>query len=388
MILSIRGRMKITIIGTAYPYRGGLSAYNERLALELQNEGHEVTMYTFTLQYPGFLFPGKTQYSEEKEPEHLKIVRCINSINPLNWVLVGNRIKREKPDLVLIKFWLPFMGPCFGKILRNIKKNNYSRVITIIDNIIPHESRFGDKAFTRYFVKPLDGFVAMSQNVLTDITLFDKTKPKTLSPHPVFDNFGKIMPREEAIAKLGLDENFRYVLFFGLVRKYKGLDLLIEAFAQKRFRENNIRLIVAGEYYSDKEDYVSLIKKYSLEDEIVQVDKFIPDSEVELFFNACDLVVQPYKSATQSGVTQIAYHFNKPMVVTNVGGLEDMCPHGKVGYVSSTSPAEISNVMMKFFKEANQEEMVANIIEEKKKYGWGILTRNIMSLLNKINKNE
>ncbi len=378
--------MKLAIIGTAHPYRGGLAVYNERLALELQNEGHTVTIYTFTTQYPNFLFPGKTQYSEEKGPENLNIIRRISSINPFNWLSVGNQIKKEKPDLVIVKYWLPFMGPCFGTILRKIKKNQKSKVICIVDNMIPHETRIGDKIFTKYFVKPVDGFVAMSENVYQDIEQFTTTKPKTLSPHPVFDNFGDIVPREKALKHLKLDTDYRYILFFGLIRKYKGLDLLIEAFAHKQFENKKIKLIIAGEYYSDKENYVNLIEKHGLTDKIIQVNKFIPDSEVQDFFNASDLVVQPYKSATQSGVTQIAYHFNKPMIVTNVGGLEQMCPDGVVGYVVSTHTDEIANSITRFFEDTDQEKMIENIIKEKRKYSWGILTENILLLLNKINK--
>jgi D-inositol-3-phosphate glycosyltransferase len=378
--------MKIAIIGPSHPYRGGIAAFNERLALELQKSGHDVTIFTFTRQYPDFLFPGKTQYSDEAQPQDLNIIRCINSLNPFNWISIGNQIKTERPDLVIVKFWLPFMGPCFGMILRNIKKNRHSIVIANIDNIIPHESRIGDRVFTRYFVKPINGFALMSQNVINDLEQFDKTKPKILTPHPIYDSYGEIISREEALAKIGLDISYRYILFFGLVRKYKGLDLLIEAFADNRFRGSKIKLIIAGEYYSDKEDYNNLINKFGLEDDIHQVDKFIPDSEVNYYFNACDLVVQPYKSATQSGITQIAYHFNKPMVVTKVGGLEEMCPDGKVGYVVPTNSNDIANAIFKFFEQTNHKEMIDNIIKEKKKYSWEIFVQNIFVLFDKIKK--
>lgn len=380
--------MKIIIIGTSYPYRGGLAAYNERLAIELQQDGHDVTILTFKVQYPNFLFPGKTQYSSESAPNKLAIVRGINSVNPINWILTGNETKRQKPDLVIVKYWLPFMGPCFGTILRRIKKNGHSRIVTIVDNIIPHEARIGDKAFTRYFVKPVDGFVAMSRNVSDDIRQFSIDKPIMMSPHPIFDNFGDLISREEALTWLGLDKDFKYILFFGLIRKYKGLDLLIKAFADERFRSSKIKLIIAGEYYSDKEIYTNLLKEYSLEGDVVQIDKFIPDSEVKYFFCASDLVVQPYKSTTQSGVTQIAYHFNKPMVVTNVGGLAELCPDGKVGYVVPPNPNDIANAIIKFFEEADQKNTIENIIAEKRKYTWGILVRNILLLLDQIKNKQ
>ncbi len=376
--------MRIVFIGTAYPYRGGLASYNERLTGELLQNGHDVTLFTFTVQYPGFLFPGKTQYSDEPPPKDLKIVRNINSINPFNWIAVGNRIKKMNPDLVIIKFWLPFMGPCFGTILRRIKSNGHSKVISIIDNMIPHEARFGDKSATKYYIKPVDAFVAMSESVLNDINTFDTQKPKTLSPHPLFDNFGKKISREEALQQLDLSTDYRYLLFFGIIRKYKGLDLLIEAFADERFRDQKIKLIVAGEYYSDKQIYADLIKKHGLEGKIIETDGFISDSEVKYYFNAADLVVQPYKSATQSGVTQIAYHFNKPMIVTDVGGLAELCPHEKVGYVVSTEPKNIADAILRFFSEGGEDQFIDNIIEEKKKYSWGILVDNIMNLFKKL----
>ena len=376
--------MKIAIIGTTYPFRGGLAAYNERLARQFQNEGHEVSIYTFTVQYPNFLFPGKTQYSTDPAPEGLTIKRCVNSINPFNWLKVGKRIRQSNYDLVITKFWIPFIGPSLGTILRKVRKNKKTKVITIIDNIIPHESRFGDKALTKYFVKPIQAFVAMSQNVYEDLNIFDTQKPKTLSPHPLFDNFGAAIPREDALKTLKLSPDFRYILFFGLIRKYKGLDLLLEAFSDPRFRGSKIKLIIAGEYYSDKEEYMALIKKHQLQEDIVQIDKFIPDSEVATIFSAADLVAQPYKSATQSGVTQIAYHFDKPMIVTNVGGLSEMCPDGKVGYVTNPEPTELAEAMLKFYNSNEKDNFPQFIEAEKKKYSWEVLSQNIFTLASKI----
>ncbi len=254
--------------------------------------------------------------------------------------------------------------------------------------MIPHESRIGDKIFTRYFVHPIDGFVAMSRSVMDDINKFDKSKPRIYSPHPIFDNFGNIKPRQEALETLKLSADFKYMLFFGFVRDYKGLDLLIEAFGDPRFRETNIRLIVAGEYYTNKEKYQALIQKYDLEDDIFEFDKFIADDEVEHYFNACDLLVQPYKTATQSGVTQIGYHFNKPMIVTNVGGLSEMCPDGKVGFVVEPKPKSIADAILKFYNDTDLEKMNLSIQEEKKNYSWEILTKNVFDLLSQIKDNK
>jgi len=362
--------MKIIILGTAYPYRGGLSAFNERIAYEFQNQGHDVEIYTFTHQYPDFLFPGKTQYSTEPAPEGLKIVRKVHSYNPFNWFKVGREIKRKKPDLMITKFWLPFMAPCFGTIARIVRRNKHTRLVSILDNVIPHEHRIGDKMFVRYFIRPTDGFVAMSKSVLADLRLFTADKPAVFSPHPLYDHYGERLSREEALSLLNLSQENRYVLFFGFIRGYKGLDLLLEAFADDRLKEDRVKLIVAGEFYGDPEPYLKKIKDLQIEDRVVLCTDFIPDSEVNRYFSAADIVAQPYKTATQSGVTQIAFHFEKPMLVTNVGGLPEIVPDGKIGYVTEPDSKQIADALHRFFKENKREEFETNVVEEKKKYAW------------------
>ncbi len=373
--------MKIIIVGTAYPYRGGLSAFNERLAYEFQNQGHEVEIYTFTLQYPGFLFPGKTQYSDEPAPEKLRIYRKINSCNPFNWIKVGREIRRKRPDLMITKFWLPFMGPCFGTIARCVRRNRHTKLISILDNVVPHEHRIGDKMFARYFIRPTDGFVAMSKSVLQDLRLFTQSKPARFCPHPLYDHYGERLPREEALKLLGLDSSFRYVLFFGFIRAYKGLDLLFDAFADERLRELPVKLIVAGEFYGDPEPYLEQVKRLGIGEKVVLCTDFIPDSEVNRHFSAADIVAQPYKSATQSGVTQIAFHFEKPMLVTNVGGLAEIVPDGKVGFVVEPDSRQIADALFRFFSGNRQEEFERNLREEKKKYAWTSMTEAIEGLM-------
>ncbi|MDR2083782.1 MAG: glycosyltransferase [Bacteroidales bacterium] len=374
-------KRKIIIVGTAYPYRGGLAAFNERLAREYLHQDNDVQIFTFTLQYPKFLFPGKSQYSIENPPADLHIHRKINSINPFNWIKIGREIKKLNADIMITKFWLPFMAPCFGTIERIVRKNNKTKVISILDNVIPHEKRIADKLFVRYFVNSTQGFVAMSKSVLNDLGLFDKEKPRILCPHPLYDNFGLKLNREEALNMLELDTSFRYILFFGIIRAYKGLDLLIEAFYRLRKSNDNVKLIIAGEFYEDKEQYKSLIKKYNLEEDIILRDEFIPDSKVNIYFSACDIVAQPYKSATQSGVTQIAYHFEKSMLVTDVGGLSEIVPDKKVGYVVNTDPDEIAQALDDFFKNNRQQEFEKNILIEKEKYSWENMVNAIDSLL-------
>lgn len=375
--------MNIIIIGTAYPYRGGLSAFNERIAYEYQNNGHNVEIYTFTHQYPDFLFPGKTQYSTEPAPEGLNIVRKVHSYNPFNWIKVGREIRRKRPDLVLIKFWLPFMSPCFGTIARIIRRNKHTRIVSILDNVIPHEHRIGDKMFVRYFLRPVDGFVAMSKSVLNDLRLFTKDKPAEFCPHPLYDHYGQRLGRDEALQLLNLDTSCRYVLFFGFIRTYKGLDLLLDAFADPWLRQSDVKLIVAGEFYGDSSPYLSQIEQLGIADKVVLCTDFIPDSEVNRYFSAADIVAQPYKTATQSGVTQIAFHFEKSMLVTNVGGLAEIVPDSKIGYVVEPDKEQIAKALRKFFEENKREEFERNIVEEKQKYSWSRFTEAIAKVFEK-----
>jgi glycosyltransferase involved in cell wall biosynthesis len=363
-------KRKIVIVGSAYPLRGGLSAYNERLARAFQQQGDEVKIITFSLQYPNFLFPGKTQYSDEPPPQDLDIDVELNSVNPLSWRRVGRKIKNMHPDLLIIKFWIPFMGPCLGTVARIARKNKFTKVISILDNIIPHEKRPGDKFLSSYFVKPVDGFIAMSDQVMNDLAGFDAAKPRKFCPHPLYDHFGALEPKSAARKKLGLEEKSEYLLFFGFIRDYKGLDLLLEAMADQRIKEQNIKLLVAGEFYTDSKPYFDIIEKHNLQDIVVMSNDFIPDSRVADYFNAADLVVQPYKDATQSGVTQIAYHFEKPMITTNVGGLAEIVPDGKVGYVIEPDVAEIAEAILKYFDQEQEADFIENVREEKKKYSW------------------
>jgi glycosyltransferase involved in cell wall biosynthesis len=374
-------KRKIIIIGSAYPLRGGLSAYNERLAKAYQDNGDEVLVYTFSLQYPNFLFPGKTQFSDGSPPEGLDIKVKINSVNPINWLKTGKEIKKLNPDLVIIKFWIPFMAPSLGKIARIIRKNNHSKVISIIDNIIPHEKRPGDKMFGRYWVNSVDGFIAMSKSVLDDLNTFDKKKPKLFCPHPLYDNFGKIYSKAEAKALLRLDKDINYILFFGFIRDYKGLDILLEAMAMDNLKKLPVKLLVAGEFYTDSKPFYDIIEKHNLKEKLVMATDFIPDEEVGKYFCAADMVVQPYKDATQSGVTQIAYHFNKPMITTDVGGLAEIVPDGKVGYVTNPNAKEISEAIWNFYKLNKEDEFVENVKLEKNKYTWENLLMTIDKLI-------
>ena len=369
--------MKIVIVGTAYPYRGGLATFNERLARQFMQEGHDVRIETFTLQYPSFLFPGKTQYSESPAPADLQIRRSVHSCNPFNWLRVGHRLRKERPDVVVMKFWLPYMAPCLGTIARIIRRNHHTQVVSILDNVIPHEPHFWDKWMIRYFVSSVNRFVAMSDSVQADLRLFSD-KPCLLVRHPLYDNFGEPMTKVEAAKILGVDPKKTYLLFFGLIRDYKGLDLLMRAYADKRIRKEDVTLVVAGEFYGNESKYNALLDELGIRSHTLWHTRFIPDEEVRTYFSLADLIVQPYKSATQSGVTQIAYHFSKPMLVTRVGGLPEIVPDGKVGYVTDVSAEAITEALLDFTAAPAPERFAKGIAEEKARYGWDKMTHAVL----------
>jgi glycosyltransferase involved in cell wall biosynthesis len=371
--------MKIAIIGPAHPLRGGgLATFNERLAQVLQEQGHNVTIYSFSLQYPSFLFPGSSQFTDEPAPQGLKIKTIINSINPLNWVSSGLKIKRDAPDLVIVRYWLPFMGPALGTILR-IVRSKKAHVLCIADNVIPHELRPGDNLFTKYFIGSVDTFVTMSKDVLKDLATFT-SKPAQFTPHPLYDNYLPAISKTEACRQLGIDPDRRYLLFFGFIRKYKGLDLLLQAMADERIRNANIKLIIAGEFYDKRDMYDDLIKGLQLEDSILPFTDFIPNNEVHKYFSAADVVVQPYKNATQSGITLAAYYFEKPMIVTNVGGLHEVVPDGVTGFIVEPDAKSIADAIIRFYQPGSLPGIEQNLKAEKQKYSWDNFIRTIMNI--------
>jgi glycosyltransferase involved in cell wall biosynthesis len=362
--------MKIVIIGPAFPLRGGIAAFTERLANEFFKTNKEVEIVTYSLQYPKLLFPGKTQFSTSQNSCRVPIRVALNSINPFNWIALGKQIQKEAPDLVIFKFWMPFMAPALGSLARIIQKNKKSLCIALAHNVFPHEKRLGDKNLVRYFAKAMDGFMVLSESVKKDLESFGFNKPIKLSPHPLYDHYGERMDRSGALMKLKLDADWNYLLFFGLIRDYKGLDLALKAMASPKLKEMKLKMIVAGEFYGDSKHYFDLINSLGIQDRLLFHSKFIPDDWVSAYFSAASLVVQPYREATQSGVTQIAYHYNKPILVTDVGGLSELVPHQKVGYVSSRNPEEIATYILDYFEQEREAEFSANIKEVKKKYSW------------------
>jgi glycosyltransferase involved in cell wall biosynthesis len=370
---------KVVIIGPAHPLRGGLATFNQRLAKEFIQSGSECTIYSFSLQYPSFLFPGKTQYTDEPAPAGINICSVINSINPFSWIKIGNRLKKERPDIIVVRFWIPFMGPALGTILRRVKKNNHTKIICIADNVIPHEKRAGDKAFTKYFLKSCDAFITMSEKVMNDLRLFEKTKPVKLVQHPLYDTIGDIISKTEARKHLNLSQDAKIILFFGFIRKYKGLDLLLEAMADERIQRSGIKLLVAGEFYEDAKTYKEQIERLGIKGQLVLKTEFIPDREVKYYLCAADAVIQPYRNATQSGVTPLAYHFERPMIVTNVGGLPALVPHEKAGLVAEPEPKAIADGILKFYQ-LGENYFIPHLRNEKLKYSWANLANTIKEL--------
>lgn len=370
---------KVIIIGPAHPLRGGLATFNHRLAKEFMSLGDDCILYSYSLQYPSIFFPGTSQYTDDPAPEGIKIVSAINSVNPLNWISVGAKLKKLRPDIIVVRYWLPFMGPALGTILRKVKKNNHTRIICIADNISPHEKRPGDIAFTKYFIKSIHAFIAMSDKVLDDLRDLETIKPAALVEHPLYDNFGEIVPKSEARQKLNIEKDARVILFFGFIRRYKGLDILFEAMADKRIKHAHIKLLVAGEFYEDEKSYREQIRKLGIEDRLILNTGFIRDEEVKYYLSAADAVIQPYRNATQSGVTPLAYHYEKPMVVSNVGGLPSLVPHEKVGLVAEPNPASIADAILRFY-ELGEEYFIPHLRAEKLKYSWSNLVSTIRQL--------
>ncbi len=375
----------VIIIGPAHPLRGGLASYDERLSREFTNSGWNSSIFTFSLQYPSFLFPGETQYSSEPTPQDLDIQVCINSINPLNWIRIGYKLKNIKPDLIIVRYWLPFMAPCLGTILKIVRGNHHTKIVCIADNVIPHEKRFGDRWLTKYFIGAPHAFITMSEKVLEDLKQFTSNKNTTVVDHPLYDNFGLPIDKKEARRKLGINEDQPICLFFGFIRKYKGLDLLLQAFADHPLYESPIQLLVAGEFYEDEKPYQKIIEENNLKSKLYWHTHFISDSDVRYYLSAADVVIQPYKSATQSGVTPLAYHFEIPMIVTNVGALPKLVPHGLVGLVCEPNKDSIKNTILDFFKISNST-FKENIKKEKVKLSWNTLVNRIVSLCNDLEK--
>jgi len=373
--------MRIVILGSAHPLRGGgIASFNERLAQALQDEGHDVDIYSFSLQYPGFLFPGRSQFTDEPAPAGLRIFSRVHSLHPLNWIKVGRELRKAGYDLLIVRYWMPFFAPCLGTIQQIARKNGKTKVICIADNIVPHEKRPGDGWLTRYFLNRVDACLTMSRSVLNDLRAIRPDLPAVHSPHPLYDNYGEKMDKCAARSALGLPPEGKIILFFGFIRKYKGLDILLEAMADPRVRELGVRLLVAGEYYGDKARYEAIIDRFGLRPEVTMHTDFIPNDRVAAYFSAADCVALPYRSATQSGITQVACHFSLPMIATDVGGLPEVVRDGETGYLCQPVPTDLADAIVRFCTEKKERIFAHNMETEKKKYSWEAFAERIFSL--------
>ncbi|NGM61517.1 glycosyltransferase [Sphingobacterium sp. SGG-5] len=375
--------MRIVILGSAHPLRGGgIASFNERLAYALQEQGHQVDIYSFSLQYPHVLFPGKSQYTEEPAPVGLSIFSKVNSINPFNWIKVGRELKKAEYDLLIVRYWMPFFALCLGTIQRIVHKNKKTKIVCIADNIVPHERRWGDINLTRYFLHAVDGCITMSKAVLENLKQIAPGMPARCTPHPLYDNYGEKLEKSEARTLLNLSPDEKIILFFGFIRRYKGLDLLLEAMHDPRLRDMRVRLLVVGEYYDRAAHYQAIIDKYELQSQIILQTDFVPNDKVAQYFSASDCVVLPYRSATQSGITQVAYHFSLPMIATNVGGLPEIVKDGVVGFVVEPDPRMIADALVRFYDEKREQDFVRHIEAEKRKYNWTTFVNEIFSIVN------
>ena len=370
---------KNIILGPAFPLRGGIANFNNALCKAFVAEGIDSQIYSFSLQYPSFFFPGKTQFEEGEAPQEFTIKTIINSVNPLNWWKVAKEIRKENPDYIIIRYWLPFMGPCLGSIARLVKWGTNIKVLAITDNVIPHEKRIGDNLLTSYFVKSCDSFVTLSSSVLDDLSKFTKCNNKQFIPHPIYDIFGEQVDKTIALQYLGLNPAENHLLFFGFVRKYKGLDILLKAISDERLKD--VKLIVAGEFYDDPQEYHNLITDLGIQNQVILKSDFIPSEEVKYYFCAADMIVQTYRTATQSGVTQIGYHFERPMLVTDVGGLAEIIPHKKLGYVTPVEPNSVADAIVDFYTNNREEEFATNTKEEKKRFNWKSFVQKIQEMV-------
>ncbi len=376
---------KIFIIGPAYPLRGGLATFDELFCDAFNKQGHQCEIISYSLQYPNFLFPGSTQFDTSgNAPAHIKIHTLINSVNPLSWIKTARFIKKQKPDFIVFRFWIPFMGPALGSIARMLRKSGI-KVLAITDNVIPHETRPGDVSFAKYFIKACDGFITMSKAVMADLNKFTYTPHKKYLLHPLYTSFGEKLNKTDARKALNISQEKQVVLFFGLIRKYKGLDMLLDAMGELKSHPNII-LVVAGEFYEDKQPYLDLIEKHKIQNQVILLAKFIANEDVKLYFSAADLVALPYRSATQSGVTQVSFHFEVPTLVTNVGGLGEIIPDKTAGYVVEPNGKAIAEGIKDYFDHNRMASFTEGMKKEKQKYDWKIFVDEVIDLFKSIKK--
>ncbi len=371
--------MKIVILSAAYPFRGGIANFTNLLVKSLEDK-NEVTVYTFTRQYPGLLFPGKTQLEPEGTKPVINSIRILDSVNPLSWKKTGRIIRDANPDLLIFNFWMPFFAPSFGTVAKIVRKNRNTKLLAVCHNIVPHESKPGDVILTKYFLKNIDYFVLLSEKVKDDLLKFMPSAKYKVLFHPVYSIFGDAVDKEKAKEYLNIKSD-KVLLFFGLIREYKGLDVLLKAFSLVK-EKIDVKLIVAGEFYDNKQKYMNLIKELNLEGYVDIIDRYIETGEVKYYFSAADAVVLPYKDATQSGIVQVAVNFGKPLIGTTAGGLKEIIENDVNGYlVSPGNHEELAEAIVKFYIENKESGFSGNIKKIADKFSWQTFADELLNLV-------
>lgn len=373
--------MKIAFLSPFYPFRGGIAQFGDSLYLALA-KNNEVKAFTFTRQYPSVLFPGKTQYvSKDDLNRNIPVNRILDSINPISWNKTAKEIIKYSPDVVLISYWMPFFAPAFGKIAAKLRKKGI-KVIALLHNVIAHENRFGDKALTKYFFNKCDGFVLLNKNSEKDLLDLKPDAKYIIQTHPLYDHYGNKIDTAEARKKLNIPGDKKVILFFGFIRDYKGLDLLIES--MKNLNDKHL-LLIAGEVYGDFKKYDELIDKLNVRNKISLHVRYIPETEIPLFFSAADVCLLPYRTATQSGIVGIAYHFDLPVIVANVGGLAEMVEENKTGLIiHEPSPMMIPEKIRQYFDTVSTRNYVSNIEAYKQTHSWKALAEKVIEFYNSL----
>ena len=361
---------RIVLVGSMYPYRGGIAHFLETMVRGLEQRGHETLPVTFSRQYPDFLFPGKTQYETADVQDPVPARRLLDTVGPWSWFSAAREILRFRPDAILYKYWMPFFAPGYGTLLWLLRRHGV-RGYAVVDNAIPHERRPGDRALSRFFLGQCSGLLVMSDSVQRDIDSLGVRAPQRRVNHPIYDIFGEGMPRATARELLGYDAGTPLLLFFGYVRKYKGLQIALEAMPQILEQLPDARLLVCGEFYEGESEYRASIERLGIGDHVDLHADYVPSDEVARWFCASDVVVQPYVSATQSGVAQIAYQFERPSIISDVGGLSEVVPHEEAGFVvEPNSPTKLAEAVGRYFAENWESRLAIGIQRERQKYGW------------------
>lgn len=359
--------MKITMLSAMYPYRGGIAQFSANIYRELERQNHEIQAVTFKRQYPDFLFPGETQFvTENDNADPIPTERLLDTINPMTYWATAKKIRSYQPDLLLLRYWMPFFAPSLGVVAGNMLPK--TKRVAILDNVTPHEKRFFDKAFNQYFLKRNDGFIVMSDTVLNDLLTFRPEAKYLRIDHPVYDHFGAAVPKEKACVELGLDPSKKQVLFFGFIRDYKGLDVLLEATAGL---PDDYTVIVAGEVYGSFDKYQEQIDRLGISSKVKLFNRYIGDQEVPLFFSAADVCILPYKSATQSGITSIAMHFALPIIATDTGGLKELIHHNETGLIVERPDSTlIRQAIIEYFTKGMRQQFSEALEKEKTEHSW------------------